>query len=111
MSFFNGRRQVLFLCKCAMLTNNNYFYIVSDGCGWLLWRQNAVRALIRVNKLLASWLQQPSRNMTSADEMASSLPMTGIAIERADSEYECELMIEALKKELSAVRVRRWFCR
>lgn len=27
-------------------------------------------------------------------------------IEKADSEYECELMIEALKKELSAVRVR-----
>ena len=27
------------------------------------------------------------------------------AVEKADSEYECELMIEALKKELSAVRV------
>lgn len=27
-------------------------------------------------------------------------------VEKADSEYECELMIEALKKELSAVRVR-----
>lgn len=28
------------------------------------------------------------------------------AVEKTDSEYECELMIEALKKELGAVRVR-----
>ena len=27
------------------------------------------------------------------------------ALERADSEYECELMIEALRRELGAVRV------
>lgn len=55
--------------------------------------------------------------MASIDEMGHSLP--GIAadhdqgrrtcdfgaVEKADSEYECELMIEALKKELSSVRV------
>ena len=59
--------------------------------------------------------------MVSVDEIGRSLP--GItadrsrrtcdfgAVEKADSEYECELMIEALKKELSAVRVSKIPCR
>ena len=74
-------------------------------------------ALIGINELLYYYLVYSA--MASIDEMRHSLP--GIAadqdqgrrtcdfdaVEKADSEYECELMIEALKKELSSVRVSR----
>ena len=47
--------------------------------------------------------------MASADEINAGEPFPTFSapIERADSEYECELMIEALTKELTAVKVRR----
>ena len=50
--------------------------------------------------------------MATVEDTTGSLPaIVGAGasvdgVEKADSEYECELMIEALKKELSAVRVR-----
>ena len=46
--------------------------------------------------------------MASADETSAGepFPTFGAPIERIDSEYECELMIEALTKELTAVKVR-----
>lgn len=46
--------------------------------------------------------------MASADETSAGepFPTFGAPIERTDSEYECELMIEALTKELTAVKVR-----
>ena len=48
--------------------------------------------------------------MASADETSAGelFPPFGAHIERADSEYECELMIEALTKELTAVKVRNF---
>ena len=48
--------------------------------------------------------------MASADETSAGepFPTFGAHIERADSEYECELMIEALTKELTAVKVRNF---
>ena len=47
--------------------------------------------------------------MASVDEASAgdSFPTFGAPIEKADSEYECDLMIEALTKELTAVRVRK----
>ena len=48
--------------------------------------------------------------MASVDETNAGepFPTFGAPIERADSEYECELMIEALTKELAAVKVRNF---
>lgn len=48
--------------------------------------------------------------MASADETSAGepFPTFGAPIERTDSEYECELMIEALTKELTAVKVRNF---
>lgn len=46
--------------------------------------------------------------MASANEasVGEPFPTFGAAIERVDSEHECGLMIEALTKELTAVKVR-----
>ena len=44
--------------------------------------------------------------MSETVEDTSTTLQPSDLVERVDSEYECELMIEALKKELSAVRVR-----
>jgi hypothetical protein len=48
--------------------------------------------------------------MASADETSAGepFPTFGAPIERTDSECECELMIEALTKELTAVKVRNF---
>ena len=48
--------------------------------------------------------------MASADEtsVGKPFPTFGAPIERTNSEYECELMIEALTKELTAVKVRNF---
>lgn len=45
--------------------------------------------------------------MASADETRAVEPFPTFCapIERTESEYECELMIEALTKELTAVKV------
>ena len=41
------------------------------------------------------------------DETSSSFQENvGASLERVDSEYECDLMIEALSRELNVVRVR-----
>ena len=47
--------------------------------------------------------------------MAANVPSQGslsehvqTPLERVDSEYECDLMIEALSRELTVIRVRRY---